>query len=451
MRLLSIGYPLQNRDVDNYNVLTAPSYFDYDAVIIDPQSITNVAKSLVDGDATANAFDDRPVVNGITTAASVAAADQIRRRLRETEALLEQGGLVLVMARPNATQSGVIGLEGCDRYSWLPAPEGLAWSAPLLQAAEGTNVHITDDTSPAAALVREHRRNLGFRAVFDGRHPAFQRAAHIWAEARPGLPVGVDFLAMGGRICFIPPIITNTTARGSQLPSAIVDAARGLLGERARQTPPIWTGALALPGLDAAEASVSTHEQAISEATELLDDARTHESEIAIYRDLLWSDGPAFREAVRRSLVLLGFEEEGDPDSPLVVKDGDTEALVELESVGGQVAEWPYVRLQRRLDERLLKDGTLLKGIIVANGHRTTDPKTREEPLSKPLQIACENYRYSLLTAETLFELVVIALGDADAERLEGIRRRIVRGSGLMTSETLTGLGFEEGESSTLF
>lgn len=36
MRILSIGYPLPNMAIDNYNPLTAPSYCDYDALIIDP-------------------------------------------------------------------------------------------------------------------------------------------------------------------------------------------------------------------------------------------------------------------------------------------------------------------------------------------------------------------------------------------------------------------------------
>ena len=59
MRILAIGYPLPNVAIDNYNALTAPSYNDYDALIVDPASITRVAKELASGEAQYDAFDDR--------------------------------------------------------------------------------------------------------------------------------------------------------------------------------------------------------------------------------------------------------------------------------------------------------------------------------------------------------------------------------------------------------
>jgi hypothetical protein len=46
MRLLAIGFSLPSPDIDNYSVLTAPSYFDYDALLVDPESLTAIAASL---------------------------------------------------------------------------------------------------------------------------------------------------------------------------------------------------------------------------------------------------------------------------------------------------------------------------------------------------------------------------------------------------------------------
>ncbi|MEX2080038.1 MAG: hypothetical protein WEC33_00335, partial [Dehalococcoidia bacterium] len=107
MRILSIGVSLPNVDVDNYNALTAPSYFDYDAVYIDPASVTGVPRQLMEGEKSFEAFDGRPVVNGATSAAALSAADQLKRRAEETQRLLESGGVVMVAGRPNATQPGV--------------------------------------------------------------------------------------------------------------------------------------------------------------------------------------------------------------------------------------------------------------------------------------------------------------------------------------------------------
>ena len=47
MRVLAIGYPLPDMAIDNYNPLTAPAYSDYDALIIDPASITKSVHALL--------------------------------------------------------------------------------------------------------------------------------------------------------------------------------------------------------------------------------------------------------------------------------------------------------------------------------------------------------------------------------------------------------------------
>ena len=116
MRILSIGFPLPNMAVDNYNPLTAPSYNDYDALIVDPASVTKAAKDLAEEGTEFEAFDGRPIINAPTTASAVSAHDQFRRRADETRRLLDTGGLVVVFARPDAVQGGILGFEGLDRY-----------------------------------------------------------------------------------------------------------------------------------------------------------------------------------------------------------------------------------------------------------------------------------------------------------------------------------------------
>jgi len=86
MKLLAIGYPLPNASIDNYNILTAPSFFDYDAVFIDPASITTTAAQLVEEGIEFEAFDGRPVVNAPSSAAAVSAAGEGVSPLRLTRA-----------------------------------------------------------------------------------------------------------------------------------------------------------------------------------------------------------------------------------------------------------------------------------------------------------------------------------------------------------------------------
>jgi hypothetical protein len=81
---------------------------------------------------------------------------------------------------------------------------------------------------------------------------------------------------------------------------------------------------------------------------------------------------------------------------------------------------------------------------VIVNGYRERDPDQREAEVSEPLQRACENYRFGLVTARALFELVRRALGGADEAALLGMRRRLLQGSGLLAAERLLGLEDEE-------
>jgi hypothetical protein len=121
-----------------------------------------------------------------------------------------------------------------------------------------------------------------------------------------------------------------------------------------------------------------------------------------------------------------------------VESDGRT-ALVEVESARDQVVEWPYVRLQRRLEEGLFSGGEPRGGLIVVTGHRTREPSQREQEFSDPLRIACENYRFGLLTGQTLFALVQRAVGGADEAALTGIRRRVLATHGLLSTDAALG------------
>lgn len=431
--------------IDNYNALTAPSYNDYDALIVDPASITRVARELAEGTVQPEAFDDRPIVNAPTSASAVSAAEQLRRRADETRRLLEAGGLVVVFARPDAMQGGILGFEGCDRYHWLPAPGGLSWSAPYLRPAEGKTVRIVSEDHPFSAVLRELRSDTAYRAIFDDRQAEVRRHGKIIAVGGAGVPIAVEFPVLGGRVLFIPVIAENPYANRSTLAQALVDACVRHAGSDFDASAPYWVRAQALPGLEQLEAELEESESAAAEAKAHLETVHAKHDTIARHRRLLWEDGQPYASAVVEALRLIGFAVEHTAGDPIVIEHEGTRAFLELESAREQAVEWPYIRLQRRLEEHLLKQSELLKGILVVNGWREKDPEQREEELSGPLKVACENYRYSLITSRSLFEVVRRALAGADDAALLAIRRRIMQGAGLLTVEALTGTsGVEE-------
>lgn len=444
MRVLSIGFPLPNVAIDNYSALSAPSYSDYDVLVIDPASITRDVHDLLTDVRNFEAQDDRPVLNAPTTATSVSATEQLRRRLDETTRLLENGGLVVVFGRPDATIAGLLGFEGCDRYHWLPAPAGLAWGPPFLKAAEGKTVRIVAEQHPFAEVLREHRKEAGYRAMFDDRQAAIRAHGRTIAAGGSRVPIAMEFEVLGGRVTFIPVLSEATGTNRTALAQGIVDACRRLSGSDFLAEAPYWTRSVALPGLEQVEAELEEAETATNEATARLTAVRERQDELARHRRLLWEDGAPFAQAVTEALRMLGFSVTSTAPDPLVIDLDGASAFVEIESSREQVVEWPYVRLQRRIEEHLLKAGTAPKGIVVANGFRMTEPDQRSEETSEPLRIACENYRFGLVTARDMFELVRRVLGGADEATLLGLRRRLIAGKGQLTLDRLLGEVGEE-------
>jgi hypothetical protein len=437
MRVLVIGYPLPDGAIDNYSVLTAPSYSDYDALFIDPASITRDAKRLIDEGVEFEAHDGRPVVNAPTTASAVSAADQIRRRAEETRRLLESGGSVIVMAKPNAVQAGVVGFEGCDRYAWLPAPSGLSWATPYLRAAEGKTTRVVAEDHPLSSLLREFRNEIGYRATLDDRQPELRAAGRVLAHGGSGIPIAMEFPLLGGRVLLIPAFSDSLGPIRGQIATGVVNLCRLLGGAATGEESPYWARSLALPGLEQAEAELETATLAASETQARVDAARERHDSLVNHRRLLWDTGRPFEQAVVEALRMAGFGVTGGFGEPLELTSEGTTALLEIESGFSEVVEWPYVRLQRRLEERLLKTSEQLKGVVIVNGQRQTAPDARGEQFTAQLRIACENYQYALVTAETIFGLVLRILAGADESALIGARRRILGGVGLVSSETV--------------
>ncbi len=437
-QVLSLGFPLPNYRIDNYNVFSAPSYFDYESMIIDPASITTDVLAVINGTGTFEAFDGRPVVNGATTAEAVSASDMLRRRGEETRRLLDNGGLVIVITRPNAVVYGLIGFEGCDRMSWLPAPAGMSWGPPMLRAADGKTVRIVDDDHPLAGTMRNFRNDMAYRAVFDDRQQAFRDCAHVVAAGGANTPIAVEFQVLSGRVIFIPALTDSANYQRSEIAQSLTDAIRDLELAAVSGDVPYWTGSMPLPGIESIEETLAGARLSKEAAETDLKSAQASFEDIARYRRILWESGPNLRAAVIDGLRTLGFEVTEGAQGLRLEHEG-TSVMIEVEGSREQVVEWPYVRLQRRLEERMLKHSEKHGGLIVVNGYRLIEPGNRQQEYTDALRVACENYRYGLMTGATLFALVSRALEGATEADLLGIRRRITAAIGLLDTPTAIG------------
>lgn len=425
MRVLVIGYPLPSPQIDNFNLLTAPSWFDYDGVVIEPLSVSQVIEDVLEAREEHQTRAEEPVVNRPTGPLAVSLAEMVKRRRAEAQFLLQNGGVIVVFGRPNVVHEGIAGFAGCDRYAWLPAPAGVAWGPPFLLRAEGSDVHATDPLHPFARFVESNARWINYRVRFDETVPGFPSFGKVFARSTGGAAVGVELRVGNGKIIVLPAF--GSIAYGDpryELATQMLEAVRRASAKDSAQEEPGWAGEIPLPRVEELTAKAQAASEALDAAEEQLNDALTELDTVAKYRALLWQEGALGLEPiVRDAFRTLGFEVESDPDKPGWIADGSLTAFYEVEGAIGAVPEYPYFRLQKRLEQDLIATRQPKHGLIVINGHREQRPENREAQASETLRIAAENYRYALLTTERLLDLVRFVL----AEPLDGVRRSMLR------------------------
>lgn len=418
MRILSLGCPLSDSQIDNYDWASAPSFYDYDAVIVDPaEAVSKLVEGIVQQGQSYATYNSEPVLDGPTTAEAVGLADLLQRRRRETERFLARGGLLVVMTHPDVAHRGVSGYGGAHRYYWLPAPVDADYGPRFLEPAAGTHVAPTDYLHPFADYLESMRAGVSYRASLA--EPGFGAATKVIGRSPGGAAIAAEVALAGGRVIFLPALPGNLAhSERQQIAGHLVDAIRNALLSDAEDEPPSWLSDYQLPGLVEAEKRLEGAGEKLDEAEGELTEARNSFRKVDRYRRLLWQEGKFGLELpVRDVLSELGFISLKPVDEPgAFLLETDT-VFVEVEGSSGSVGMNPHYRLRPRLEESIA-DGRRPLGIIVVNGERTQPPSARAKPIDDSLRIAAESMRYCVVEAAVLYEAVKAKLeghGDSAA------------------------------------
>lgn len=434
MRVLLIGFPLPHSSFDNYDFLQAPSFYDYDAVVVEPGQISKVIEDVLTRAEDHTTYAGEPVLNEPPGPFVVGLADHLARRRDETERLLAAGKLLVVFLRPDVPHSHVLGLPGYDRYSWLPAPPNVTYRPPHLIPADGRGVTLEDASHPFSPLIDRYQNWFTYRAAFSERLPDFPSIGRVLMRSPGGVPIGVELKVGPGRILFLPALDDVPTGEMRfELAQALYDAIKRTIAGEGDEDAPGWASSLALPGLEEAEAEVARLRLGVQEAKDRLLEAETRAGESGRFRRLLWAGNTAMLDpVVRDAFRELGFRVEHDERRPMMIEADGRTAFVEVDAAEEAVPEWPYLRLQRRLEKDLIETHMPKKGVVVINGWRRRQPERRVYQATPALRIASENYRYAVVTGTQLFDLLRSAREDSDEENLRAIRRTILDAEGLL-------------------
>ena len=430
VRIVSIGCPVPNPSVDNHSIANAPSLFDYDACVIDPQSVSEQIEGISASTLDVKAHDGRAIGLGESGAYHFGLAELLQQRQAELRLLLERGGVLVVFVYPNVRHPGVAAFPGLNRYSLIPGPDSDPFRWPTLRPADGKDIRATNSQHAASSYFDELSGRLRYRAMFD-----FSTSGDdvVIARSVGGAAVSAEFRVGPGRIIALPPPDNISATQRKAFSAVLLELIERSVQEPAQPDAPVWVRRYDTPEASAARDELSAASDELKQAQRRLTEAESLVADATRFQQMLWqSQNFAFREVIEDSFRVLGYSLSATGEG-LELRDGSEISLVEIASANNAVNDRLYLDLQNRIEEHYLKRRSRPKGIIIANGFRETDPRIRREPFPRTLVQACETFGFALIPVEALYELVTFAGEAADEpEVLEEVRRSIAEASGVL-------------------
>lgn len=207
MRTLVIGLPLPHVSYDNYSFLSAPSFLDYRRLIVLPEAIARTVGEVITGEQEHTTFSAHTVVNGSSTVTSFALADLLAMRARETQWLLDHGGVVVCFASLGITFDAISGLPSWHTYDWLPGPQGFRYAQHLWPGFGRPGAVLCQEDHPFAAYVETFASRIAYRAVLDEEAPQFSQYGRIFIRSHGGAAIGAELQVGRGSVVLLPTLV----------------------------------------------------------------------------------------------------------------------------------------------------------------------------------------------------------------------------------------------------
>lgn len=433
-RILSLGFPMPGPQVDNYNFVSAPSFFDYDAIVVDPSQLSSLIEGVIGGALEARTFGDRVVANAPEGPTQADLAGVLLRRRQETQLALDRGCIVICFAHPPAVHRGIEGTDELDDYYWLPPPQRTTLACPYLLPADGTTAHVVDHQHPLAAFVVSQLANIAYRARFAIEPIAdLPDCGRVFVTSEGGAPIGVDLPAASSRVIFLPALKSIPSGDARYAMSDTLQASiRRALGAIAPGAPPPWLAAHPLPGLADRVARLDSARGEFDNARRVLHEAEAVHEQITRYQRLLWQEGSIGLDgAVLDALRLIGCDVYDRSPHERELRAEGVRALVDIEGRERPIDMAPHYRLRQRIERVLESGGDLPRAVLFVNGCRLQRPENRTDEISPSLRLAAETMRYCIAPTSSLYRAVAAKFaGDDDA--VAEYRRRLVTQDGLL-------------------
>lgn len=204
LKILSVDFYLRGAGIRNASFLDAPSFSDYDVVIIDPNPISEFWTSKIrpedDGSLWSYSLLDGGFGNSLK--------QFFNNRAEEINLLLSITGGILICILRN--KGSILNLASSPyvkdkssaiaRYSWFPnARLSPYFFNPVYRIGE--SIKIVDKKHPFSQFISVLKENIYYEAIIDG----LSRIAKPIAVSKVGELIGCEVSFGKGKIIFLPP------------------------------------------------------------------------------------------------------------------------------------------------------------------------------------------------------------------------------------------------------
>lgn len=428
MKILTInviGIPSGSSD----DLLRANVFQDYDAVLVDPESLESLYGHIPD------LYDDRDEAQ-LTTKTGLRISSVNKDRREQVNGLLQRGGIIACFLEPLKEYSYKWRYQGKDRsssktnYDWLMTPSDIYRELGEIKYSKGNTIDYIDSGHPFSEYLNT---KPPWSAYID------KDACENWKILASAFGTHVVSLAKRvglGHIILLP--THYDYHNGELLERCIIE----LIGEKETRPQPSWAKAILVPGQEEVIAKITKVNQQIDA---LERDRKTYidaSNKLERWKWLLWEKGKHQLEpVVREALALLGchVETQPDKDSDGLVTCDYGAALLEVVGSKETVKTEKIGQLIRNMGNFVTQKGMRVKGILAGNPFcdeplDNRPPKGSQKQLfAKELVESAEQQSITVLLSTDLYKVISRILSSelTDTEK-QSLRQRIFNGKGLV-------------------
>jgi len=441
LSILSVGIELEHDEITNADFREAPSFHDFDVVLVDPNAIIDLLFQKAELTEVKAAV---LTVNHDDTGSNQLIKRVIKQRKEETRRFLNLGRLLICILRlpfiaylcshtydaPNPKNED----NWVNTYDWFPLEYLRDSMISILPKGKGRKMRLVDPRSSFAQYFSAFDNQLYYEACLDEEQkPYYFESFCTIAKSHGELPVAFSFNLEGGQVVFLPPLEKPDLRK---LAGVLLDCILANLGKIEESEPPSWLPSYkdSVPGLPQLDQQIGKLTADLQELDAQVSNIQQQKADKDKYLKLLYEQGKFQLEpVVRDAFSLLGFSvKEAEPSDGMLESD-EGAALLEVEGKDNtQVDRDKYRQLLDYVDDDERQTQQLKKGILVGNGFRLRDPKERGQQFTKGAVDAATGGHFCLLTSEILFHLVCQVLEKPDNGELKTeIRKDLLATDGL--------------------